>query len=616
MKYKFGYPVVLLVIMVAIVLSNQVATAKLGPGNLTLNNHGEEPYEFYIPYVSSKYYWLTLDKWTPWAFHEFHLKKLHAGPEPGWLWVLTDKGLYFSKSYGLSWKRIDSNLPWVAWDFAVSQSTIPEHLIYAVLMGNIYSSNDGGQSWELEAQHDFETYFTFITNVNDVVYAATGYPPHVYIHREDNTWEIVGGGLEGSLQVLAEFQHHLYAGTTTGLYRLSNNFWQPVIISGYTISANPSIVNSIVIYGETIFIGTGDARGVYRSNDGVTWTACDTGLIGAHSHNVRSLVVSETGRLFAAGLDGVFVSDHLGDRWQSLDLGLPHTNTDYGVLLDGIYGTSLALVREEDGEQTLGAVFNGQGLRFYTITDEVLLKDKPPLNPPKAVLIVGPLDPPNHYSTNHNINWANRLANIMSQHGMKVVKIYWPESTWENVRPALSGASIVVYKGHGFGFSELTDDPTEMYGGLNGFCLVNPADSWGARLGTQDMLVTTNRLAENAIGFFSCCSCAGTSAVDVVPVSEALARRRIEGYSSTMLYMGGGGYFSGVNEEGILIDFFNNPDKTLGELYKRAGGDPDNVYSHILWPDISVWFDGNTQWGWSRAFVGNPNLTARDILYP
>ncbi|MGC9334477.1 MAG: hypothetical protein ACP5JJ_10035, partial [Anaerolineae bacterium] len=197
---------------------------------------------------------------------------------------------------------------------------------------------------------------------------------------------------------------------------------------------------------------------------------------------------------------------------------------------------------------------------------------------------------------------------------VNVVKVYWPESTWEHVREAIGGASIIVYKGHGFGLGDIPADPTEVYGGLNGFCLVHPEDPAGARLGTQDMLVTTNRLAENAIGFFWCCSCAGSSAADPSPVSEALARRRIEAYSSTVMRMGGGGYFSGVYEEGILEDFFAHPDKSLGELYRSAGGDPDHVYSHILWPDQSVWFDGNTQVGWTRAFAGDPDLTARDVL--
>jgi hypothetical protein len=95
---------------------------------------------------------------------------------------------------------------------------------------------------------------------------------------------------------------------------------------------------------------------------------------------------------------------------------------------------------------------------------------------------------------------------------------------------------------------------------------------------------------------------------------HTLARRRIQAYSSTLLRMRGGGYFSGVYEEELLEAFFANPDRTPGDLYKEFGGAPDHVYQHVLWPSQAVWFDGDTQRGWDRAFVGDPERTARDIL--
>ena len=356
-------------------------------------------------------------------------------------------------------------------------------------------------------------------------------------------------------------------------------------------------------------------RGVYRSANGVTWTACDVGLTAPYaSHDVYELVAGDNGRLFAAASDGVFVSENQGEHWQALDAGLPHTVTGYGALLDGVTATSLTLLRDQGAEQTLAAVFDGEGVRYLTVTDHALLEDLPPRNPPKAVLVVGPVDPPDHSSTRSFIAWADRLADIMERNGLQVVKVYWPDSTWENVRPAISGASIIVYKGHGFGLGELPEDPTEMVGGVNGFCLVDPTDPPGARLGTQDMLIATNRLAENAVAFMFCCYCAGGSSGDPAPVSEALARRRIEAYASTFLRMGASGYFASVSEESLLEDLFSNPDKSLGDLYQSRGGDPQHTYPHILWPDVAVWFDGDTQRSWTRTFVGDPNLTAAEVL--
>ena len=124
--------------------------------------------------------------------------------------------------------------------------------------------------------------------------------------------------------------------------------------------------------------------------------------------------------------------------------------------------------------------------------------------------------------------------------------------------------------------------------GLSGFFLVHPEDPAGARLGTLDMPVTTNRFADKAIRFFFCCYCGGGSASDPSLVSEALARRRIEAYSSTVMRIGGRGYFSGVNEDALLEDLFAHSDKPLDEPYRDASGDPDHVYPHTLWPDLCV----------------------------
>jgi len=329
---------------------------------------------------------------------------------------------------------------------------------------------------------------------------------------------------------------------------------------------------------------------------------------------VLKLVASSIDWLFAATTDGVFVSQTQADRWRALDIGLPHTLTGYGVLLDNVTATSLAIIDEQGSQHILGAVFNSEGVWRLVLVEESMLQPLPPQSPPKAVLIVGPVDPPDHTSTLSFIEWSERLADVMEVHGMNVVRVYWPDSTWENVRAAISGASVVVYKGHGFGLGDIPEDPTDMVGGRNGFCLVNPENPMGARLATQDMLVATSQLANDAVTFFFCCYCAGSSSSDPKPVSEALARRRIEAYSSTSLYMGGGAYFSGVDEESLLADLLDHPDKTLGNLYKNVGGEPDHTYSHILWPNVAVWFDGDVEHGWGRAFVGDTSLTLRQVF--
>lgn len=590
----------------------------------------------YLPIVR-KDFRAVFDEWTPWAFQGGAVRELEAGSSPGELWAITGDGLYRSMNYGVTWSKADVGLPWAPGLLALENSARPGSAIYTARWeGKVYVSHDAGQTWSLDV--DLQQYLGFLGFADGTLYAGGFSPYRVWQRLPTGEWEVVGNELDGSVNALAVYRSTLYIGTSTGLYRLVENVWEPVIVSDYVATHEvpstwipPNLrpksqfqvqenvtslpVYSILVHDETIFIGVAGPRGLYRSSDGETWTACDVGLTGPYSVTIRKIVATKTGRLYAAAeADGVFVSENQGNRWQALDAGLPHTNTGYGVLLDGIAATALTLVQDQGGQETLAAVFNNEAVRLLTVRDNTLLHDMPPEVPPKAVLVVGPVDPPEHVATRSYIAWADRMAVIMENHGLNVVKVYWPDSTWENVRAAIGGASIVVYKGHGFGLGDLPADPTEMYGSLNGFCLVDPTDPAGARLGTQDMLITTNRLAENAVSFFFCCYCAGGSSSDPSPVSEALARRRIEAYSSTVLRMGGGGYFSVTSDESILADFFAHPDKTLGDLYKSAGGDPEHVYPHVLWPERSVWFDGNTQTGWYRAFAGDPNLTARDIL--
>ncbi len=645
LRVPAGLAILVLMLLVS-ASSLQYSYAGAGPGPRTGDSlYAASPRgtvnssRLYVPSVSHEYNWRAIVEWTPWAFPSQPVTKLLAGPGAGEVWSIAAEGLYRSTTHGQTWERADLGLPWVPTFLALEDSSLPDAAVYAGhWSGQIYVSRNSGLSWALDAGFAWP-YLDLLTFAGNALYAQT-YPPFQLRQRlPTGEWQPVGNELDSRANDVAVYGSTVYVGTSTGLYRLAGNTWEAVSIDEYaalhqdhtewiapdlwperqvpTVTIPSSTeVHSIFVHDGLMFAGAGP-RGLYKSSDGLNWTACDVGLTNAYWVTVREMVASASGRLFVATeTDGVFVSDSQGDRWQALDAGLLHSTTAYGVLLDGIGATALTMVRDEEGEQTLGAVFNGEGVWYLTVTDDTLVSDLPAESPPKAVLVVGPIDPPDHAATRSYIAWADRLATIMERNGLNVVKVYWPESTWENVRRAIGGASIIVYKGHGFGLGDIPADPTEMYGGLNGFCLVHPEDPAGARLGTQDMLVATNRLARNAIGFFFCCSCAGASAADSSPVSEALARRRIEAYSSTVMRMGGGGYFSGVSEEALLEDLLAHPNKSLGELYVAAGGAPEHVYSHVLWPDQAVWFDGNTTSGWGRAFAGDPDLTGRDVLGP
>lgn len=82
--------------------------------------------------------------------------------------------------------------------------------------------------------------------------------------------------------------------------------------------------------------------GVFRSVDGVHWTAVNTGLANL---DVRNVVINSSGTLFAAKIDGVFRSTDNGDSWVltgfTQEADLIHVNPSghlfVGTEFDGIF---------------------------------------------------------------------------------------------------------------------------------------------------------------------------------------------------------------------------------------------------------------------------------------
>ncbi len=86
---------------------------------------------------------------------------------------------------------------------------------------------------------------------------------------------------------------------------------------------------------------------------------------------------------------------------------------------------------------------------------------------PKVVLVVGPAG--GVTATYRRL--ADQAAVVAADAGAQVVKVYSPNATWDAVRGALDGASIVVYLGHGNGWPSRYRDalypPTQNGFGLN-----------------------------------------------------------------------------------------------------------------------------------------------------
>src|SRR4051812_35058878 len=75
---------------------------------------------------------------------------------------------------------------------------------------------------------------------------------------------------------------------------------------------------------------------------------------------------------------------------------------------------------------------------------------------PKVVLIVGPTGS----ATASYKSTADAAATEAKKYTSNVVKVYSPNATWAKVKAAVTGASVVIYMGHGNGWpSPYTYDP-------------------------------------------------------------------------------------------------------------------------------------------------------------
>jgi len=536
----------------------------------------------------------------------------------GKAYVADDSGLYVGTPATDDWQLVETPLAGPGLVGVVSDGSY----LYAADRCSLVRRSGAGE-WEvvLPASPCWGINGMMVTASG--LYVLRGNSALLRSQDQGGTWQelpLIGEG--AYTRAVVDHLGGLYVGTDQGLYRFTGTGWQAVG------SLPETQVRFLLSTGGGLYAATGanppySGRGLFVSFDnGASWEARDRGL----TDDVAVLVDDSDGTLYAGGGDGVFSTTNGGGRWRALDNGLPPAPfTSYARLTDGVSVHYLALVPDGAHYGVLAAT--SLGLLWLPPSEETagpklylpIAYNHPA---PKAVLIVGPVDPPDHTGTRSFMQWSDRLAAILESHGFQVVKLYFQDATWPRVRQAIAGASVVVYKGHGFGFGEVPSDRGEMGGGINGFCLYNPDQPAGAQLATQDMLISTTDLAPGALVFVFACYSGGSSASDTSVVSQELAERRIEGYAFTFQAIGASVYMAACDEEAILGAILTNPNARIADVYCQVHGCQGvHRFTPYFYPAAAglfrAFFDGDgRQTGWGAAMVADPNWTARRILGP
>lgn len=559
-------------------------------------------------------------EWTSGGPHGISITSLAVHP--------TDSTTIYAGSLAGIFRSTDSGNTWttVLEDQDISALAIHPvftDTVYAGGWESVFKSTDGGNTWETVSTGlpygPSVRALAIDPNETGTVYAGTA---AFGVYRSQNggaTWAVANTGLPSEIQVYAlsidpHAHGHVYAGTSSGVFKTATAdiSWTAVntglpITEYHAVAIDTENPNTVYVacYYNPYYAG------VYNSTDGgMHWRLVRSGITGA---DVRGLVAVSSA-VYIATDDGVFRSVDEGQRWRGL---WPDRSSSLQI-------HTLAVSAEDPPILYLGAWSDTPEERGVWQTT---LADPPPImllptSPAKAVLIVGPIDAPKNDQTQAAIREMEQRAAQLEEIGLQVVRLYHPYATWPNIRENLSGATIVLYHGHGFGYHPDDVNYLDTGGGNNGFCITDPANLSGATLATQDMLVAYSQLAQDAIVMIFACYSAGSSASDPAVVSEAVARRRVNDYAYTFHAIGARAYYAGGNWRHYLDYMLSSLDRTAGLAYQTAPGynaSTLRAFQHNQYPAYELWLSPSVNstgqvTAWWTAFAGDPSLTGRQAL--
>ncbi|MBI4946715.1 MAG: hypothetical protein HY840_09970 [Bacteroidetes bacterium] len=206
--------------------------------------------------------------------------------------------------------------------------------IFVVVKGDypgVFKSTDNGNKWSKVNTYSGSTHMfvqTIAINAKNI-FAGT-YEDGVFLSTNNGkTWTAVNNGLPEKTIVNSMIVNgeNIFIGTQRGIFISSNN-------GSSWISANTGLpsnitINSLAASGANIFAGT--QQGIYLStNNGGNWNAVNNGLpnkINGSETWVQSLAIIGSNIFAGAFEDGVFLSKDNGSTWTAVNTGLPKEST-------------------------------------------------------------------------------------------------------------------------------------------------------------------------------------------------------------------------------------------------------------------------------------------------
>jgi hypothetical protein len=230
----------------------------------------------------------------------------------------------------------------------------------------------------------------------------------------------------------------------------------------------------------------------------------------------------------------------------------------------------------------------------------------------KVAVVVGPAGS----LTSSYIRSARGYAAQARSYGATVVEVYTPNATWARVRPAIQGANLLIFLGHGNGYPNpynRTLTPLKVDGfGLNGS--LTSGNVRTTYFG-EYYVRTQVKLAPNAVVLLNhLCYSAGSSEPGRANPTMAVARKRVDNFAAGFLRTGAKAVFAETlgNASYVIRGLFTT-NRTISEIFWSA---PNRTWSYrtsfasARTPGMTALMDPRKPGAFYRSVVGKLSMTA------
>ncbi|RPI17456.1 MAG: T9SS C-terminal target domain-containing protein [Ignavibacteriae bacterium] len=223
------------------------------------------------------------------------------------IFIGTNSGVYVTTNNGNYWNYSSYGIS----SYIINSMAVLGTNVYAATSSGVYKSTDNGGSWSPVNAGLINQ------NVNSLlVYGSNLFAGTVNISNTEsvykssdhgNSW-LPAGLLNLNVTSLVSSTGYLYAGTTTGVYRSSNNG------TNWSSELGLLTLQIISLYNTGTSICAGTPFGMYISTDGGTaWNA--TG----YKHNEILSMAANNSKLYALTLNSAYLSSNNGNSWKLID---------------------------------------------------------------------------------------------------------------------------------------------------------------------------------------------------------------------------------------------------------------------------------------------------------